>query len=337
MALTAALLFALSIPASKVLLPQVPPLQLAGLLYLGAAMGVVPTIFRRGTLQAAWPADWTTRRRLLVILVFGGLLAPVLFLVGLRLSRAGTASVLLTFELAATALLGAVFFRDHLTRSATIGVFGVIGACALLFAPGGWPEVRSASLIIAACLCWGLDNVVTALIDGMQPTTLLLWKGTVAGAVNLGLGLLLAPWLISATTILSALGVGAISYGLSIVLYVSAAQQLGATRAQSLFASAPFMGAVLSSALLGEPWSPMLLVAMGLLIPSVVALLLSKHVHEHRHESDWHIHSHGHDDGIHIHPHAEPVARVPHTHWHRHDSVIHEHPHYPDLHHRHEH
>jgi drug/metabolite transporter (DMT)-like permease len=337
MALIAALLFAISIPASKLLLSQLTTFQLAGLLYLGGGLGVAPALLKAGIRQATWPSDRTNRGRVLIVLTVGGLAAPVLFLAGLRLSAAGSASLILSLELAATALLGTLFFRDHLTRTGVLGVVGIVVATALVSFPGGWPGIRSAVLITAACLCWGLDNQVTALIDGVKPTTLAFWKGTVAGAANLILGLLAAPWRASGGTALAGLCIGALSYGLSITLYVASAQQLGATRAQMLFATVPFLGAVLSFLVLGETLSLSHLAALAVLVPSVIALLVPRHVHEHRHEATWHIHSHRHDDDFHAHQHPAPQSRARHTHWHRHEPVVHEHQHEPDLHHRHDH
>ena len=134
-----------------------------------------------------------------------------------------------------------------------------------------------------------------------------------------------------------ALGVGVWSYGASLVLYIAAAQGIGATRGQIMFSSAPFFGVVLSVALLGERVEGLHLLAALLFGIAVVLLLAESHVHAHTHEALGHEHSHRHDDQHHNHEHASLPAWTRHTHWHEHEPVTHTHAHWPDMHHRHTH
>lgn len=189
----------------------------------------------------------------------------------------------------------------------------------------------------AACACWGLDNHLTALIDGITPARSTLVKGAVAGAINLTIGMAVDPFRASAAPILAALLVGALSYGASIALYIRSAHELGATRAQAIFASAPFVGAALSLAVLGEPFALAQAAASLLLVASVVALFWSQHAHSHVHETLEHLHSHRHDDGHHFHEHPALAPSARHSHAHRHERLRHSHPHWPDVHHRHGH
>jgi drug/metabolite transporter (DMT)-like permease len=202
---------------------------------------------------------------------------------------------------------------------------------------GGWPGVGAAALVAAACACWGLDNQLTALIDGITPARSTFWKGLGAGAANLAVGLAAEPAVAGAPAAAAALGVGGLAYGASIALYIAAAQQLGATRAQGVFASAPFLGAALCFGVLGEPLGAAHLVGAALLAVSVAALLRARHDHAHVHEAMAHVHAHRHDDGHHRHPHAGLAPDTWHSHWHAHERLAHAHPHWPDLHHRHPH
>ncbi|MEW5874498.1 MAG: EamA family transporter, partial [Candidatus Zixiibacteriota bacterium] len=52
MALASAVLFAAATPVSKLLLAQSDPIQLAGLLYLGAAIGVLPVALKKSVREA---------------------------------------------------------------------------------------------------------------------------------------------------------------------------------------------------------------------------------------------------------------------------------------------
>jgi drug/metabolite transporter (DMT)-like permease len=108
-ALAAALLFGASTPVAKLLVGQVPPLLLAGLLYLGSGLGLGALLLWRRTREteaaaalqvpaAAWP--W-----LLGAIVFGGVLGPALLMWGLTRTGAASASLLLNLEGVLTAVL----------------------------------------------------------------------------------------------------------------------------------------------------------------------------------------------------------------------------------------
>jgi drug/metabolite transporter (DMT)-like permease len=243
----------------------------------------------------------------------------------------------LNLEMAFTAALGALWFREPLGARGWLGAAGVVAAGATVAGGEGWPGVGAALLVAGACACWALDNHLTARIEGATPARTTFWKGAIAGATNLALALAAAPWSAAPATVGGALAVGALAYGASVALYVSAAQQLGATRAQGLFAAAPFFGAGLAWVALGEPIGPAQAAGAVLLGVSVALLLRSRHEHEHRHGEIEHVHAHRHDDGHHTHTHPGLPAATSHVHWHRHEPVLHAHPHWPDLHHRHDH
>jgi len=338
-ALLAAALFGAATPASKWLLGTLSPLQLAGLLYLGAALGVVPALVRSRSL--AFPRDRLGRTRLLGAVVCGGLLGPLLLLLGLRLASAASVSLWLNLELEATAVLGAVWFHDRLGAGGWLGAAVALGAGALLSSGEGAAGFAAGGLVAAACVCWAFDNHWTALLDEVPPAVTTFWKGATAGAANLALGAALAPFTAAPSRVAAALATGALCYGASIVLYVTAAQSLGATRAQVAFASAPLFGVALAAAWLGEPVSTLQLGAAAALALAVGLVLRDRHAHLHRHEALAHVHWHRHDDGHHGHAHPPAESGAPpggaHAHWHVHEPLEHAHPHWPDLHHRHRH
>ncbi len=338
LAVLSAALFGAATPASKWLLTGLSPFQLAGLLYLGAAAGVAPAAMRqKGGVRLLLRTDHRNRARLLGAVVFGGIFGPIALLFGLRLADAASVSLWLNLELAATAVLGVCLFRDHLGRKGWLGVVAALGAAALLSWSEGAAGLAAGSLVLLACLCWGLDNHLTALIDGITPSQSTLWKGGVAGFVNLTIGVTLTPLSAAWHILVAALLVGALSYGASIVLYIRSAQGLGATRAQVIFSSAPFFGVALAVAVLGDPISVLHGIAALLFVMAVAFLLLDSHSHFHTHEALEHEHSHRHDDGHHTHVHSDLPSSARHTHRHAHEPVVHRHPHWPDLHHRHPH
>jgi len=337
LALLSALLFGAATPISKGLLDGFTPFQLAGLLYLGAAIAVAPGALKNGGLGLPRRKDRRNQIRLFGAVLFGGILGPLALLFGLRLAEAASVSLWLNLEMAATAVIGAVFFRDHLGYRGWLGVAAALLASVLIAWHPGSAGYISGLLVLLACVCWGIDNHLTALIDGITPSQSTLWKGAIAGTVNLSIGATLAPISADVQTILIALLVGALSYGASIVFYIRSAQKIGATRAQILFSSAPFFGVALSVLFVGEALSIMYVIAIPIFIFGVAFLLLEDHDHTHRHDAITHEHYHRHDDGHHTHEHPDLPASVHHTHQHSHEAIEHSHPHWPDIHHRHKH
>jgi drug/metabolite transporter (DMT)-like permease len=334
-ALLSAALFGAATPASKWLLEALTPLQLAGLLYLGAALGVAPALLRGRGLPL--PREPQGRWLLLGAIGLGGVLGPLLLLLGLSLASAASVALWLNLELAATAALGALVFRDRLGAAGWLGAALAVGAGVALSLGEGPAGPRAALLVAAACVCWAFDNHWTARLDALPASATTFWKGVAAGATNLTLGLALAPLDAKPSAVGGALLAGALCYGASIALYVTAAQALGATRAQVLFASAPLFGVGLAWLWLGEPLTGAQLAAAAALALAAALVLRDRHVHVHVHEAIAHVHWHRHDDGHHAHAHAESTTPEAHAHWHVHEPVRHAHPHWPDLHHRHRH
>jgi len=342
-ALLSAILFGASTPIGKLLLQTLPPFQLAGLLYIGAAMGVLPFLVLgrtsvRTSVSASVRIDVSDRKnkfRLAGAICFGGVLGPVLLLMGLERASGASVSMWLNLELVATAVLGYLIFRDHLGRFGWMGVAGTIFASVLLSWNQGMIGVTSLLFVTFACICWALDNHLTALIDTITPSQSTFWKGLVAGTLNLIISFMVESYGKNLSTLLSALLVGIFAYGFSISLYITAAQNLGTTRSQMIFATAPFFGVGLSALVLNESISSLQIGAALILALSLVTLFLDRHSHVHAHEAVHHKHWHHHEDDHHTHPHSIQKEKS-HGHWHRHETVSHAHPHWPDIHHRHE-
>jgi drug/metabolite transporter (DMT)-like permease len=332
--LAAALLFGASIPANKALLGDAAPQTLAGLLYVGAALAVAPWALRGlGAFRRLGAANV---RRLVGSAVIGGGVAPVLLLVALARAPSASVSIWASFEATLTAVLAWLFFHESLGPRTWAAVALTFGGYALLAGPSDL-DVGTAALLLGACLCWAVDNNLTSLIDGVTPSQTTLVKGVFAGTANLVLGLLNDASAPTAQAAASALGVGALAYGMSIVLYISAAQRLGAARSQLVFASYPFLGVALSWTALGEPVLAAQLGAIGVVAAAMFLMTTDRHEHEHAHEPLRHTHAHRHDDGHHDHVHEDLPASTWHTHPHDHGPIVHSHPHHPDLHHRHPH
>jgi len=335
LALLAAALFGMAAPASKQLLHTLNPFSLAGLLYLGASLGLFPVLIARGEFRRLPGMDRGNLKKLTGAVVLGGIAGPILLLFGLRNAAASSVSLWLNLELVATAVLGAIFFKDHLGKTGWAGVLTALVSSIVLTMHEGPSGILPAALTGLACLCWGFDNHFTALIDGISAVQSTFIKGLFAGTVNTIIGHFLPGPAPAGELILYSLLLGGLSYGMSIVLYIMSAQKLGATRSQVIFSSAPFFGVIFSVIFLAESISSAQGVSIFLFIAAIALLILEHHEHRHEHHETEHTHMHRHDDLHHDHRHEEDVSY--HEHSHRHDVTTHSHPHWPDLHHRHVH
>ncbi|SFS16215.1 Permease of the drug/metabolite transporter (DMT) superfamily [Microbacterium sp. cf046] len=333
----AALLFGAGTPLAKLLLGgDVNPWLLAGLLYCGSGIGLgVLHVIRRA------PRVRLKRAELLPLggaILSGGIIAPVLLMVGLSNMPASGASLLLNAEGVFTALLAWFVFRENFDRRVALGMIAIVAGAVLLSIPNGaelgsaWPALA----VLGACFFWGLDNNLTRKIALNDATWLAAVKGLVAGPVNLILAFALGAAIPSVGGITAALVVGFFAYGVSLALFIVGIRHLGTARAGAYFSIAPFFGALLAI-VLGDPVTWQLIVAGLLMALGVWLHLTEHHGHEHTHDAVIHEHVHTHD-AHHQHEHPEPVAPgTQHTHVHSHDELTHTHVHYPDAHHRHRH
>jgi len=337
--IASALLFGAGTPIAKLLLGDVSPWLLAGLLYLGSGLGLgAYRLVRR------LPRMHLQRSEVLPLagaIIFGGMLGPVLLLLGLSTMPASGASLLLNTEGVFTALFAWLVFREHIGRKIALGMAAIAaGAVALTLPTSTAVEFGSplpALAVLAACLCWSIDNNLTRRVALADATWLAAVKGGVAGPVNLLLAFLLGASLPPLGSIAAAMTVGLLAYGVSLVLFIVALRHAGTARAGAYYSVAPFFGAIVAL-VMGEPLSAPLVIATGLMALGVWLHLTERHAHEHTHDPLAHEHWHRHDDGHHEHAHPEPIPTgIWHRHEHVHVAIAHSHPHYPDSHHRHKH
>ncbi|MDB6061356.1 MAG: hypothetical protein JWM78_1459 [Verrucomicrobiaceae bacterium] len=338
-ALLAAVLFGASTPLAKQLVGHVPPLLLAGLLYLGSGAGLFLIRLAR---DRGWPAPTLTRHQwpwLIGAIFFGGILGPAALMTGLVNTSAASASLLLNLEAVLTALIAWLVFRENADRRIVLGMLLiVIGGMVL-----SWPDSDAAIsahwgtfAIAAACLCWAIDNNLTRTVASTDALFIAGSKGLIAGVVNCSLALSMGNYLPSAEIIGSGMLIGLLGYGASLVLFVLALRNLGTARTGAYFSVAPFFGAGIAIAL-GEPTSWSFWIAAGCMTAGVWLHITERHVHEHIHTMMEHSHGHVHDEH-HQHEHDETLnISEPLSHTHAHKSLRHSHPHYPDAHHRHAH
>ncbi|PKO60468.1 MAG: EamA family transporter, partial [Betaproteobacteria bacterium HGW-Betaproteobacteria-18] len=210
-ALVAATLFGASTPFAKLLAGDMPPVLLAGLLYLGSGIGL--TFFRivrdaglkpSGLPPTQWP--W-----LLGAVLFGGVLGPVALMFGLTSTSGSTASLLLNLEAVLTAVMAWLVFKENADRRIVLGMAAIVaGGIVLAWSNqsttlSGW---RGPALVALACLCWAIDNNLTRQVSASDAVFIAAFKGLIAGAVNTALALGLGAQMPQLLTLLATLLVG---------------------------------------------------------------------------------------------------------------------------------
>ncbi|OGS07676.1 MAG: hypothetical protein A2270_05770 [Elusimicrobia bacterium RIFOXYA12_FULL_51_18] len=338
-ALSAAFLFALSVPLGKTLLNSLKPLELSALCYLGGGGGLLIYKLLSGRAERGAGEAPFEKKDLPYVAGFtvaGGVLAPAFLFTGLNLSSSSAASLLLNFELVFTALIAVLFFKEHGGWRFWLAAFLVTaGGMALSFEPA--TATPGLVFVALSSLMWALDNNLTARVSLKDPVNLGIIKGLAGGSVTLCLAFYSGGVLPALKPLVLALMLGFVGYGVSLVLLIRAMRELGASRAGAFFGIYPFIGAALSFLWLGESADARFAAAFVLMGLAAALLLGEKHGHAHDHTAIEHVHSHLHDcHHAHVHGPAAP-DRAAHTHAHIHEPVRHTHEHMPDSHHRHEH
>ena len=343
-ALIASVLFGLTTPLSKGLVSKIDPQLLAGLFYLGSGIGLSVlfafkklTNKRQSVQKIHFPKlEWSF---LGPAILAGGVFAPVLLMVGLVSTPGSTASLLLNIESVFTAFIAWFVFKENYDKRIFIGMLAIVAGGAVLSMGSSLLILPSVGclLIIAACLCWAIDNNLTRKVSAADALLIATLKGLVAGVINTGLALFYGKTLPSPENLMTAFTVGFLGYGVSLVLYVLALRHIGAARTGAYFAVAPFLGAAISLLVFHEAITTNLFVAGVLMGLGLWLHLTEHHSHEHVHNELKHAHEHVHDEH-HQHEHSpEDPPGEPHVHSHKHEHLIHHHPHFPDQDHFHEH
>lgn len=336
LAFLAATLFGISTPLVQRIGAGAGAFTTAALLYAGAAL--VGALLRQPAEREA-AVHQRDLPRIGWMALFGAGLGPVALAWGLQHTSGTSASLMLTLEAVFTALLARVLYGEVMDRR-------VWSAMALLFVGGivlildrgtsGSNELLGALAVLVATLSWGIDNTLSRGVADRDPGQVVLAKSALGAALTCLIAVAMHESRPGWSAAVGLLLVGATGYGLSLRLYLLAQRAFGAARTGSVFAFAPFIGAVLAIVLGDRSMSWGVALGGALMLLGVILHLAESHGHEHAHDELVHEHAHTHDDGHHTHTH-DPMPVGPHSHAHRHEPVRHSHAHVPDLHHTHRH
>lgn len=269
--LLSALLFGISTPVSKALISTSDPLPLASLYYLASALILFPITLPK--FRREWIKLWESPKDLWLLggsCLFGGILAPVFLLYGVKYTSATSTSLLLNLETVTTAMLSHYLFKEKLYTKDWIGAAGIVTAGAILVFEKGWLPNVGGLFVALSCICWGVDNNCTAKIRAISPISNAFFKGLIAGICNALLSYWIhAQWPSTTHGLMGVLLVGMFSFGVSIALYIAVARKIGAFRSQVLFATSPFWGVSLALIFLSESFVIHQAIASVILISSL--------------------------------------------------------------------
>ena len=338
LAVLSAVLYSLSIPASKMLLEYIDPLMLAAALYGGAGLGVAVwygidalVAGKRMPATSANTEHSSTSQVqsslcvsdmwCVLAMVVLNIASPILLLFGIQLSSASSASLLSNFEIVATALFAFLLLREHMSRKFIIALALITCSSIILSVQvDGVPEFSWGSLLIVlATMCWGLENICTRALASKNTFQVVIVKGLACGAGALALALFFRAPLPSAVILASSLIVGFLSYGVSIFLYIRAQDVLGAAKTSACYAVAPFVGAACSMLIMNERCDAFFLIAAFIMLLGSILVaydtIVRHHVHVHTHTITCDVNgTHQVITITHEHPHYHLDGQDGHTH-----------------------
>ena len=338
-ALAAAVLFGISTPLVQRFGVGIGSFTTAALLYAGAAL--IGALLRRPIEREARVQRRDTPRLVLMAL-FGAGIGPVALAWGLQRTSGASASLMLTLEAVFTAALARLWYHETLDRRLIVAmILLTIGGMVLVvdrasIGTGGATQMLGLLAVMVATAAWGVDNTLSRSVADRDPGQVVMLKGALGAIATTLIAFVLGEPVPGLWSALALLAVGATGYGLSLRFYLLAQRAFGAARTGSVFALAPFVGAVFAFGLGERSGSAWMLAGAVLMAAGIVLHLAESHGHEHEHDESEHEHAHRHDDGHHAHSH-DPIPAGVHSHLHRHERVRHAHPHVPDEHHGHQH
>ena len=340
LAILAALLYGISAPVSKILLRELSPTMMAALLYLGAGIGMLIVSIIKSLSEKECIEARITRRELpyVIGMIVLDIAAPIFLMIGLTMTTSSNVSLLNNFEIVATSMIALFIFKEAVGKRMWVAIILItLSSILLSIEDVGHLSLSLGSIfVILASLSWGLENNCTRMLSIKDPIQVVVIKGFGSGIGALIIAGATGAYTFNVAYVGITLLLGFVAYGMSIYLYISAQRELGAARTSAYYATAPFIGVIISWIVLKEPITSMFSIALIVMLLGTYFAVTENHAHRHSHVTVTHEHKHNHSDGHHNHLHLE-VVEGEHSHEHTHEPIIHEHAHLPDLHHRHSH
>ncbi len=282
-AIAAAAFYALNVPCSKMLLAQISPVFMAGLLYIGAGLGIgilylfhikhEPQTERLGKKDLPYTLG----------MVLLDIIAPILLMFGVKYGTSSNASLLGNFEIVATTLIALFVFRERVSLHLWLAIlFITISSFILSFESTNDFNFSIGSIfVLGATICWGLENNCTRRISDKSTYQIVTIKGLCSGFGSIIVSITTSEISFAAKYIPIALLLGFVAYGLSIFTYIRAQKYLGAAKTSAFYAIAPFIGVLFSIVLLDEKFTLQNVVAFFVMIVGTIFVIYDTLVRSH--------------------------------------------------------
>ena len=269
-AILAAVLYALMAPVSKMLQVSVPPVAEAGLLYLGAGIGMMFIYLFRKKSSPNHPTVDRSDLKYVIAMILLDMLAPIFLLLGLSMTTPENVSLLNNFEIVATACIAYAFFHEKIGKRLALSISIITVSCILLSLDNtaSLSFSKGSVFVLLACICWGFENNCTSSLSGKDTRQIVMIKGFGSGAASILLSLMIGERIDSFRDGFFVMVLGFLAVGLSVYFYVLAQSRIGAARTSSYYAVSPFIGVLISLILFREVpgllfWAALALMAAG--------------------------------------------------------------------------
>ena len=276
-AFLAAALYAINIPFSKILTEYVSPTMMAGLLYLGAGVGMLLYTSVSGLFGRKVVKEPLTKKELpyTIAMVVLDIFAPILLMNGLVITSSANATLLNNFEIVATSIIALAIFKEVVSKRLWIAIALVtLSSVILTFEGEGSFTFNIGSLmVLGATVCWGFENNCTNKLSNKSSEEIVIIKGIFSGLGSLIAAFIIGEQIPGLIYIVCVLVLGFVSYGLSINFYISAQKHIGAAKTSAYYAVAPFLGVIFSLILLGERPGMQFYVALGVMILGTILII----------------------------------------------------------------
>lgn len=261
-----AILFALCVPISKLLLPKTSSTVMGGLLYFGAGLGLCLTnIIKKQNIELK-----LTSKELpyIIAMILLDISAIILLMLGISKTTGANVSLLGNFELVATSIVACLFFKEFLSKQLWIAVFLITVACSILTFEGKGCFIFNIGslLVLLSAFCWGIENNCTRMLSVKDTRQITMIKGLFSGMGSIVIALIIGAPFPEIKYFIGILVLGFISYGISVCLYIYAQRFLGAAKTASYYATSPFWSVLFCLLLLGEKPSIQFYIALVIML-----------------------------------------------------------------------
>jgi len=249
--------------------------MMAAFLYLGAGVGLL--IYACFTAKSTGDEPLTIHELPYTLgMIVLDIAAPILLMLGLRLTSSANASLLNNFEIVATSLIAFSVFKEVPTKKLTLAIILVsIASAALSFEGRGSFQFNTGSIfVLAAACCWGLENNCTRMLSSKSSVQITVIKGIFSGLGSLAIALFIGEKFPALIWLGGVMLLGFVAYGLSINFYIKAQKYLGAAKTSAYYSIAPFLGVGFGMLLFRE--RPGIQFYIGLIIMVLATILLIK-------------------------------------------------------------